>query len=823
MRLRPLHVMLCSTLIAMEAVTAFAFTVYPPHRSPFSPGTENGFVSFSDSPFRPLTNPALGGFSRDPSLYYRVNIFDTSRVQSHEGGVSAWGFSLIYGWYNSLYDMRCDRIVRGTASRFTMSKAFWFRNILSVGASYSFSASDDRRLKGYGAWSAGLALRPWKWMSFGFAMQELGARLNGNRLDWREHYSLSVRPGTERVVLSAEAVRGRNVPVKKMDYRFGVDIRTPGDFLVWGRGDSRLNFRVGCSIPVSFPWKQPAVLSFDYDRLIPERGPGSQLIGASVTLGRSESPLRIARGTRYLYLKVNRGYAEIMKRDILGRKRTIWADILLAVRAASDDPGIAGVILNIRSVPLALNQIQELRDELSNLRKKGKTVHAILVSPGNKEYYLATAAGTIYYSPQNLFYFTGLRGQVYFYKGLMDKVGIKFEAVKSGAYKSYPESFTREHMSDESRANLTSIITQMNDQYLNDIAAGRSLKRADIDALFADGALTPEEAAKRRFVDRVMYPDEAFKAIGRGLVYVDPARYLRERSLGDRDWGMRPRIAVICVSGAIVSGQSFKTGGSASIGDDTYKAALDRAFGDPLTKAVVIRIDSGGGSAQASDTMWRHLVIKKKQNPKKPVIFSFGSMAASGGYYIACTGDRIFSGRATMTGSIGVFTGKISLERLYALLGISRDVIKMSEFADAFTEARDFTPREKELVRRGVAYLYDQFTAKVLTGRKLTPDSLPRVAEGRVMTGEEARSLSLVDEIGGFTAAVAMARSMARVDDRYELVFSPDAREGLRDLFRIPLFDFLSNYFRAYNHIEALREISRDRGFYLFPYDIEIE
>ena len=197
-----------------------------------------------------------------------------------------------------------------------------------------------------------------------------------------------------------------------------------------------------------------------------------------------------------------------------------------------------------------------------------------------------------------------------------------------------------------------------------------------------------------------------------------------------------------------MSGDTFETGWFRSIGNEAYREALEKAFNDPSVRAVVIRINSGGGSAAASDQMWNSLVRLKKKY-RKPVVFSFGNIAASGGYYAACTGDRIYSNRGTMTGSIGVVFGKITLEELYRKLGISKEVIKMSEFADIFSESRHLTGKEKNLLQEGVNFTYDRFTGMVVRARGISAGEVSRIAEGRVFTGLQAIGNRLVDEEGG--------------------------------------------------------------------------
>ncbi|TFH37847.1 MAG: signal peptide peptidase SppA, partial [Chrysiogenales bacterium] len=331
--------------------------------------------------------------------------------------------------------------------------------------------------------------------------------------------------------------------------------------------------------------------------------------------------------------------------------------------------------------------------------------------------------------------------------------------------------------------------------------------------------LTPEEAASRGFVDVVGYPDEAVEELGKtGLVSL--AEYRKSVELNS-SWGPVPRIAVVFLDGSIVSGTAFDTGFFRSIGDGAYRHALERAFEDPFVRALVVRVNSGGGSAVASDSMLHSLVRLKKKHGK-PVVFSFGNIAASGGYYAACTGDAIFSGNGTVTGSIGVIFGKLTLEDLYRKLGIRRESITMSEFADIFSESKRLTEREKRLIQEGVDFSYERFTGKVMAARGVGPMEIVRVAEGRVFTGRQATEKRLADRAGGVIAAVEYARNLAGITGPFEIVKYPDVRGPLFDPFSLPEMRLLSD---RIGHVFDRAPILALRGesvLYLFPYRIEI-
>ena len=295
----------------------------------------------------------------------------------------------------------------------------------------------------------------------------------------------------------------------------------------------------------------------------------------------------------------------------------------------------------------------------------------------------------------------------------------------------------RNEMSPEFRENMQSMLSSLQSRMTADIAEARNIDPSKIDTLMKTGFLVPDAAREAGFVDTIAYSDDAIRSIMsshmRGTAKVSVEKFLEEESFTS-EWGESPVIAVITASGSIVQG-SESGGGifgrSNAISDGEYYRMIEEAFSDSNVKAVVIRIDSGGGSAAASDFMWHHLSSMKKRYDK-PVVFSFGNTAASGGYYIACTGDTVFADNATITGSIGVIMGKVSVKGLMEKIGISRDVVKTSDFADMFSLGRELTEKERKILQNGVEFTYQQFTSKVCTARKLSPDSVPQFAEGRV-------------------------------------------------------------------------------------------
>jgi protease IV len=795
--------------------------LYASDKNPFIV-PERGSASYSGGAFGQTINPVFADLQSTPLLAYQYAFYDGKKSGSHFAQAGLYGFTFLYGYFKDIYQDDRKQIAHAGASYYRFTKGFFIYNLIGIGASYSFSKSEIRGYRGYRGLDLSLLLQPWRYISLGFVMDDAWGEINGDRIKWREVYSLSIRPYTERVTISFDVIRKKGANASKLKYKAAVDVRLWRDISLFGSIDRDLNLLLGISMPLQFgPYVAPGIDLHYYRSNNRKNAPDQNSIGASLSAFKNGNALHIPLSSNYIMITLDGSIPEIEKRSFWGTEPTVFLDILRSVKRAATDPVIDGIILRINKAGIGFAQVQELRNELKNARANGKKVYSVMRIPGNKEYYLAAAADKIYFTPNTTFYLTGLSAQVYFFKGLMEKIGVRFESVKRGAFKSFDESFTRKHMSDAFRENMTSLVKDLNDQYVNDIMADRGLSREAIENLFARGQVTPDEAAKYRFVDSVVYPDEALEDISRGGCVVSAVSYLKERTL-DHSWGPRPRISIIYLDGNIVSGGAFNTGWFRSLGDAKYRAMLEKSFSNPFTAAVVVRVNSGGGAANASDYMWNTLIkMKKKYN--KPVVFSFGNIAASGGYYVACTGDKIFSDRGTITGSIGVVFGKITLKELYDKLGINKDVIKMSEFADIFSESRLMTDKEKKLLQEGIGFIYDRFTGRVMEGRRISSENISRVAEGRVFSGLQALDKRLTDETGGLITAIEYAKQIVKIDREIEIDKLPDDRGPLLELFKLPDLDFLSEQIGGVIKNLSHIQLGNERALYLFPYQVEIE
>ena len=827
--LAPFKTLRCKALLIIKIIVSIIASIIIFSCNAFVYAAENPFplqpdigsASHSEGPYRPVLNPAFCDVPGSSLLAYKYIFYDGETSGNHFARLGLYGFSFMYGRYENIYRWDTGKMEHPRTDYFQFSKGFFIKEIFGLGASFQFSRSDNRRYKGYSSWSFGILLRPIKYLSVGLTLSDLWAVVNSQNIGWKETYSISVRPYREWVTLSFDLIRKRGETIKDINYRVRADLKLMYGLSAFLRFDRNLDILFGVTVPMTFRSFPGTGFLIDYQRSNSRKSAQDyNSFGIAFTFKKPGSAVEIPAGMNILKIRIG-GLKEIEKRSFFGKERMVFYDLVNAIRMAGRDSTIDGFLLEIDKVTLGFAQIQELRDELKKARTRGRKVYSIITSPGNKGYYLASVSDKIYFTPNSPFYIRGLFGRVYFIKGLMDKIGVKFESVKRGKFKSYNEKFTRKHMSRELRENLTSLVKSLNDQFLGDIMNDRGIERDVIDKIFKKGIMKPEEAVLNNFVDAVKYPNEALKDISKNASYVSLHKYMKEKRV-DTVWGPIPEIAVVNVSGSIVRGKAFRTGMCSAIGDETYIRIMEEVFSDRMVKAVVIRVSSGGGSAAASDFMWEALVrLKRKYD--KPVVFSFGNIAASGGYYIACTGDKIYSDRGTVTGSIGVVYGKLSLQELYKKIGINKDIIKMDEFADIFSESRDLAPKEKKIFQKAVNFYYDSFTGKVIQSRKINSKMIKDVAEGRVFTGQQAKKNRLIDEIGGIVTAIEYARKLSNLDERYRIKKFPDKRGGILSLFNLPEFNFLKKQVGTLIKNAEFLNFKDEGALYFYPYRIEIE
>ena len=435
-------------------------------------------------------------------------------------------------------------------------------------------------------------------------------------------------------------------------------------------------------------------------------------------------------------------------------------DKVMALSRAKTDPRVRAVVLKLTDFDFGMGKAQEFRAAIADYRQSHKPIVAYLEleGSGNLEYYLATACDKIYVSEQSFLALDGLSSFHVFLGGVWEKLYLDLEVDQIKEYKSAADMLAQRQMTAANREAANSILDSLNAQFLGDIARARGRKPEQVQALVDDFLLIPDRYRAAGWVDGLKYLDQVLDEFKKGseVRVVREEEYLKDDSF-KIVWSRGPKVKVIYGVGNIVTGDpGGRPLGGQIMGSDRMVKELLEAAEDDSIKAVVFRIDSGGGSALASDLIWR---ATQKLREKKPLIVSMSDVAGSGGYYIACGADAIVAEPATITGSIGIFTAHLSLQKLLDKAGIGTATLTRGKFAGSDTLDKPLSEPARAKQRDSIQALYDIFLRKVAQGRKLTPERVNEIGRGRIWTGAQAKDLGLVDELGGVLTAVELAKT----------------------------------------------------------------
>ncbi|TEA08291.1 signal peptide peptidase SppA [Mycobacteroides salmoniphilum] len=451
---------------------------------------------------------------------------------------------------------------------------------------------------------------------------------------------------------------------------------------------------------------------------------------------------------------------------------------IAAIHRAIDDPRVAGLIARVQIPPAAAGAVQELRAAIEAFSAVKPSVAWAETYPGTLAYYLASAFGEVWMQPSGTVGLIGFAANGTFLRGALDKAGVEAQFLARGQYKSAANLFTEDGYTEAQREADGRLLESLSEQVRDGVAASRKLEPADVDALTDRAPLRRTDAVDAGLVDRIGYRDEAYARIAEvtgvqagkepPLLYL--ARYARATrpqvpglpALPGRP--SRRTIGVVTLAGPIVSGRSgprlFPPGPAS--GGDVIAEALRDAVADDSVAAIVLRVDSPGGSVNGSETIWREVIRAREAG--KPVVASMGAVAGSGGYYVAMGADAIIANPGTITGSIGVITGKFITRGLKEKLGVASATLRTNANADAWSSNEPFTDEQVDLVEAEIDLHYNDFVQRVADGRNLTVDAVKAVAQGRIWSGRDALEHGLVDELGGFRDAVAKAKELADID-----------------------------------------------------------
>jgi len=492
------------------------------------------------------------------------------------------------------------------------------------------------------------------------------------------------------------------------------------------------------------------------------------------------------------------------------------------LRNAAADSRIKALVLEPRGLSVGWAKLEEIRDDIVTFKKSGKPVYAYLRGAGTHEYYLASAADRVFMSPEDDLDVKGLRAELMFAKNTLDKLGVNLEFQHVGKYKDAPDMFTKTSSSPETREVINLLLDQLYADFVNTIAQGRNKPPAEVRALIDNGPFVGKEALNGGLVDALVYEDEMYGQLQDRLKLGNLAK------VSQHDYTRAPsaslegptRIALLVGEGDITRGATNDRGDGDGITAGGMVRLLRQVRDDSSIKGVILRIDSPGGDGIASDDI---LHEAKLLSQKKPTVISMSDLAASGGYFIAMTGDPVIAYPNTETGSIGVFFGKINLRALYDKIGLNKEIFTRGRFADIDTDYKPLNDQQRAKLQTELEVFYSGFVQRVADGRKRKYDQIEPLAQGRVWTGAQAKVNGLVDELGGLDRAVELVKQRAKIgaSEKITLVTYPPRRS---------LFDLLFNrnddtaaFARVFLGKMPIRSLMQGGILRLMPYTIEVK
>ena len=506
--------------------------------------------------------------------------------------------------------------------------------------------------------------------------------------------------------------------------------------------------------------------------------------------------------------------------------------ILKCIKKAKTDDDIKGIYLDLSIIPSGIATIEEIRNALIDFKKSEKFIISYSEVYSQKAYYLASVSDKIYMNPEGTLMFKGLSANIMFFKGTLEKLDIKAQIIRHGKFKSAVEPFMLDSMSQANREQTTKYVSSIWNNMLKGIYETRKINIDELNEIADNFKIqTPKDAVKYKFIDKLMYKDELLAELrnrleikeNKKIKYIALNKYSKVPDKNKKNIKTKNKIAVIYASGDINSGK----GDDKKIGSETISEAIRKARLDSSVKAIVLRVNSPGGSALASEVIWREMDLSKKV---KPVVVSMGDVAASGGYYISCSADKIIAQPNTITGSIGVFGMIPNMKDFFNnKLGITFSNVKTNNHADLLSIVRPLTETEKNIIQNEVERIYKTFINHVAQGRNMTVAQVDSIGQGRVWTGTDAKEIGLIDDIGGIDKAIETASKLAKIENNYKIIYLPKQKNIFSQIFE-EFNDNIKDYavksklgdnYKYYNHLNTI--INKKGVQARLAYDIDID
>ena len=461
-------------------------------------------------------------------------------------------------------------------------------------------------------------------------------------------------------------------------------------------------------------------------------------------------------------------------------------EILTNLKKAKTDPNIKGIYLDLGDVPAGISLLEEIRNGLLDFKKSGKFIYSYSEMYSQKAYYLASISDKIYLNKEGGIDFHGLAAEIMFFKGLLQKLDVDVQIIRHGKFKSAIEPFMLDKMSDANREQTRMFVGSIWNHIVNNISVSRKIDVAQLQNI-ADSMLvqTAEDAVKYKFVDQLVYKDEMIDALKSKLgietkdeiQYVTLSKYKDAKTVDSKIKFSKNKIAIVYAVGAIEGGE----GDDLTIGSERISEAIRQARNDSNVKAIVLRVNSPGGDALASEVIWREVALAKKT---KPIVVSMGDYAASGGYYIACAANKIIASPTTITGSIGVFGMIPNLQKLFNnKLGITIDTVMTNKNAISISGNRPLSSYQEKVIQNQIERIYATFIGHVADGRKMTVSQVDSIGQGRVWSGFDAKRIGLIDDFGGMDKAIEEAVKLAKLSE-YKVIEYPIQKDFFQQIIK---------------------------------------
>jgi protease-4 len=785
----------------------------------------------TDGPLAIWVNPAALGTGRASGLAY-VHTFDDSTFSGDDAVALTLG-NLAFA--AEFMDLGLGPIQYAT-HRYTLGYGQRFGRGLYLGASYSWHSSQLFGIDDKDTWSVGALLRPHRKISLGLVMRDLNSP-EYLGIEFKPIYeaSIGLRPIGDRLTLSADYLTRREElehgPVESQPKSFvsyGIEFQPFQGLVLRAGADEDENL----SGSVTFRFAGDGVTSV-FTRVRDEDDEEKTFGAAAVTMGPFWHESVFMPSNDYLEIDLQGTIAETRPPFSLfaGGPRYTLRDLLDKIEYAGRSRGVRAILLRCGEISANLAVLDELRQALLDFRATGKIVIAYLENPGNRVFYLASAADYLVLTPNGYVGLVGLKSEVMFLGGTLEKLGVEAKYVRVGKYKSAPEQVAHKTFTEPGREAYEAVLDDIYDKLVRDIAAGREWPVEKVLEVIDNGPYIPSDAYHHGLVDTLAYWDEVPEIVGKLLKQnIGKLSYGRfaKRTPAKTRWDAPPTIGIVYGVGGILHGSNRRDMLMGDImGSETILEAFKAMRHDNAVKAVVFRIDSPGGMMTASDKIRRAVELTAK---KKPVIVSMGNVAGSGGYHIACDATKIMADEATITGSIGVLNLWLHTRGLYEKIGVGKDIFTRGKHADFFPSWRDVTEEEMEEHQWYVDKYYDKFVADVAKGRGMGVDEVHDVAQGRIWSGKRAEEIGLVDRVGGFNDAIRMAKREAGIADDEDVDFKVLPKPGglfdaimARAVARVSGDIHIPDEIRAMLGDAAYYGTFEEPVLYLMPYRIRID